>query len=133
LKVASRSPENCLADPKRTADSSLRTTGISSQMVVFSPNLFWDKSLATSWTCHILNLSGSNIAVPHVIAAVQAFHLLQNILRIFPGKYLPIQRRIFNRRLYRSELLKTCLALWLIVFDYSWGHSWWNHRQQILL
>ena len=28
LKGASRSPENSLADPKRTADPSLRTTGL---------------------------------------------------------------------------------------------------------
>ena len=28
LEGASQSPENCLADPKRTADPSLRTTGI---------------------------------------------------------------------------------------------------------
>jgi len=28
LEGASPSPENCLADPKRTADPSLRTTGL---------------------------------------------------------------------------------------------------------
>ena len=35
LEGASRSPENCLPDPKRTADSSLRTTGIDESMVLY--------------------------------------------------------------------------------------------------
>ena len=35
MEGASRSPENCLADPKRTAGSSLRTTGIDESMVLY--------------------------------------------------------------------------------------------------
>jgi len=34
LEGASRSPENCLADSKRTADPSLRTIGIACQIFV---------------------------------------------------------------------------------------------------
>lgn len=49
------------------------------------------------------NIPGTNVAVPYVIVADDAFPLEQHIMKPYPGQQSAISKRIFNYRLSRAR------------------------------
>ncbi|CAL1296086.1 unnamed protein product [Larinioides sclopetarius] len=49
------------------------------------------------------NIPGTNIAVPYVIVADDAFPLEQHLMKPYPGQQVEISKRIFNYRLSRAR------------------------------
>lgn len=48
-------------------------------------------------------LPGCSVSLPHVIVGDKAFPFLQNLMRPYPGKRLPVKKAVFNYRLSREE------------------------------
>lgn len=46
-----------------------------------------------------------NKILPHVILCDDAFSLKQNMMKPYPGSFLPVERRIFNYRLSRGRMV----------------------------
>lgn len=52
---------------------------------------------------HPQPLNGTNIAVPFCFVGDEAFPLLPNLMRPYPGKSLPLHQQVFNYRLSRER------------------------------
>lgn len=83
--------------------------GKDSDSTIFKNSSLWNKLQNNSLNIPKPNLvRGIEIPIPYAFVGDEAFGLSTNMLRPYAGKYLPVNKRIFNYRLSRARRYVEC-------------------------